>query len=395
MSAPMRIESLAVKNYRCFRDVSLDDLPPMTVVVGANGSGKSTLFDVFAFLKDALARNVADAVARRGGYRELVSRGEDGHIAIAIKLRESGGRRLAYRLEVGERDGRAVVKREVLSRSRGGERGRAWRLADFSEGSGMAITNESACGREGAVEAREEYELDAPDILAVKGLGQFRTFEAASALRSLIENWHMSDFRIADARRSAEAGCAEHLSIRGDNLAQVARHLRQNHRERFGRILDAMRRRVPGVDGVDAKTTVDGRLVLRFQEGAFKDPFAAQYVSDGAIKMFAYLVLLYDPKPHPMLAVEEPENHLYPDIMRELSEEFRDYARRGGQVFVSTHSPDFLNGARLDEIIWLVKKDGFTSARRVSHSELLRDLEKVGDLPGELWRQGMFEGVLA
>ena len=395
MSAPMRIESLAVKNYRCFRDVSLDDLPPMTVVVGANGSGKSTLFDVFAFLKDALARNVAYAVSRRGGYRELVSRGADGNIAIAVKLRESGGRRLAYRLEVGERDGQAVVKREVLSRHSGGERGRDWRLADFSEGSGMAITNESACGREGAVEKREEYELDAPDILAVKGLGQFRTFEAASALRSLIENWHMSDFRISDARRSAEAGCAEHLSIRGDNLAQVARHLCQNHSERFGRILDAMRRRVPGVVGVETKTTVDGRLVLRFQEGAFNDPFAAERVSDGAIKMFACLTLLYDPKPHPMLAVEEPENHLYPDIMRELSEEFRDYARRGGQVFVSTHSPDFLNGAKLNEIIWLFKKDGFTSARRASENELLRAFVAGGEPPGALWRQGVFEGILA
>ena len=92
MSAPMRIESLAVKNYRCFRDVSLDDLPPMTVVAGANGSGKSTLFDVFGFLKDALAMNVADAAARRGGYRELVSRGEDGHIGIDVKFRERFGR---------------------------------------------------------------------------------------------------------------------------------------------------------------------------------------------------------------------------------------------------------------------------------------------------------------
>jgi predicted ATP-dependent endonuclease of OLD family len=60
-----------------------------------------------------------------------------------------------------------------------------------------------------------------------------------------------------------------------------------------------------------------------------------------------------------LLAVEEPENQLYPELLYELIEEFRDYARRGGQVFVSTHSPDFLNGAQLDEIYWLVKKNGF------------------------------------
>ena len=388
----MRIESIAVKNYRCFRDVSLDNLPRMTVIVGANGSGKSTLFDVFAFLKDALAQNVDAAAARRGGYREMVSRGEDGHIEIIVKFRESGGRLATYRLEVGARLGQAVVNREVLSYRRGSH-GHPWHFVDFSEGAGKAITNESVYGSEGAVEEREEYELDDPSILAIKGLGQFRGFRVVSEFRSLIENWHVSDFHIADARPSAEAGYAEHLSSRGDNVAQVAQYLYQNHRERFDQVLEIMSRRVPGVSGVEARPTEDGRLVLRFQDGSFKDPFVARYVSDGTIKMFAYLVLLHDPQPHSMLAVEEPENQLYPELMRELSEEFRDYARRGGQVFVSTHSPDFLNGVELDEIIWLVKEDGFTRARRASEGELLQALVDVGDLPGELWRQGLFEGA--
>ena len=111
------------------------------------------------------------------------------------------------------------------------------------------------------------------------------------------------------------------------------------------------------------------------------------------MKMFAYLILLHDPKPHPVLAIEEPENQLYPALLRELAEEFRDYARRGGQVFVSTHSPEFLNGVKLEEIYWLVKKDGFATVRRASDSKLLRDLYEEGDLPGALWKQRLFEGA--
>jgi predicted ATPase len=154
-----------------------------------------------------------------------------------------------------------------------------------------------------------------------------------------------------------------------------------------------MSERVPGVSRVEAKTTEDGRLVLRFQDGSFKDPFIARYVSDGTIKMFAYLVLLYDPRPHPLLAVEEPENQLYPELMHELVEEFRDYARRGGQVFMSTHSPELLNGAKLEEIFWLVKQDGFATARRASDCKLLRALVAEGDPPGALWKQGLFDGA--
>lgn len=209
--------------------------------------------------------------------------------------------------------------------------------------------------------------------------------------RSLIDYWHISDFHIVDARPSVEVGYAEHLSTRGDNVALVAQHLYETHPRQFEKVLQAMRERVPGLSDVEAKPIEDGRLVLRFQDGNFQDPFIARFVSDGTIKMFAYLVLLYDPNPHPLLAVEEPENQLYPALIRQLIEEFRAYAQRGGQVFVSTHSPDFLNGAELDEIRWLVKENGFTTVRRASDSELLQSLIHEGDLPGALWRQGVLD----
>ena len=87
----------------------------------------------------------------------------------------------------------------------------------------------------------------------------------------------------------------------------------------FAAVLDAMRRRVPSVTNVEAKSTEDGRLVLRFQDGAFRDPFVARNVSDGTIKMFAYLILLHDPRPFPLLAVEKPENQLCPELLVELA----------------------------------------------------------------------------
>ena len=163
-------------------------------------------------------------------------------------------------------------------------------------------------------ELQTPVHLGDPGALAIKGLGQFKEFRAAVELRELLESWHISDFHTHDARLSAEAGHADHLSARGDNVAQVAQFLYEHHPKQFQRVLDVMRARVPGVASVEAKPTVDGRLVLRFQDGNFEDPFIARYVSDGTIKMFAYLVLLHDPKPHPLLAVEEPENQLYPPL---------------------------------------------------------------------------------
>jgi predicted ATPase len=388
----MLIESLELKNYRQFKQAKLSNLPAMAVVVGANGSGKSTLFDVFSFLQDALVQNVPHAVARRGGFKELVSRGVQGPVGIIVKFRESTGRLVTYELQIATDGGRTVVEREVLQFRRG-QNGKPWRFIDFSRGQGSAITNEAAYGKAGVGEERKEHVLDDPGVLAIKGLGQFKEFRVVAEFRGLIENWHVSDFHIQDARPSSEAGYAEHLSTHGDNIAQFAQYLFEHHRARFDEVLKKMKQRVPGIADVAAHPTEDGRLLLRFQDGSFKDPFIARYVSDGTVKMFAYLLLLHDPSPHPLLAIEEPENQLYPDLLHELVEEFRDYARRGGQVFVSTHSPDFLNATRLEEIYWLVKKNGYTTIQRASDSELLVGLEKEGDLPGTMWRQRLFEGA--
>ncbi len=386
---PMKIEEISIKNYRVFKDVQLRDIPNLCVLVGANGTGKSTLFDVFSFLKDSLNLNVSKALMKRGGFPEVVTRGAKGPIEFEIKFREAGGRLATYQLKVGEDRGKGIVESEIL-KFRRGKTGQPWHFLDFARGKGTAITNEEEYGQEHATAQRVEQTLDAPDILAIKGLGQFQRFRVANDFRKLIENWHISDFHVSDARPSAEEGIAEHLSTRGENLSLVAQYLLQYKPEIFDEILKKMTQRVPGVTSVEAKPTEDGRIVLRFKDDSFKDPFLARWVSDGTIKMFAYLVLLHDPIPSPLLAVEEPENQLYPDLLRELSEEFRGYAERGGQVFVSTHSPDFLNATHLDEIYALSKKDGLTQIVRASDKQLLVDLVAQGDMPGELWRQGLF-----
>jgi len=109
--------------------------------------------------------------------------------------------------------------------------------------------------------------------------------------------------------------------------------------------------------------------------------------------MLAYLVLLHDPKPHPLLCIEEPENQLYPGLLNELTEEFRDYARNGGQVLVSTHSPDLLNATGLDEVYWIVKRNGYSTIRRAADSEQVAAFMRDGDKMGWLWKQGFLEGV--
>ncbi|MDD5320635.1 MAG: AAA family ATPase [Methylococcales bacterium] len=392
----MKIEALRVKNFKTFKDIKLSNLPAISVFIGANGTGKTTLFDVFGFLRDSLQDNVKVALQKRGGFKEVVTRGETGPIEIEIKFREhdegTHSPLVTYSLTISLENHQPVVEREILKYRRG-QKGKPWHFLDFSKGKGDAITNEENYSDKESKEEKVQQQVDSPDILALKGLGQFQRFKAANSFRRLIESWHVSDFHIGDARPSQEAGYAEHLSTRGENMPLVAQYLYENHPDIFQHILKIMAERVPGVSKVEATNTDDGRILLKFQDGSFKDPFIARYVSDGTIKMFAYLLLLHDPKPHPLLCVEEPENQLYPSLFCGLVEEFRNYADKGGQVMISTHSPDVLNYIELNEIFCLSKKQGITIINRASENELLVNLSKEGDLPGALWKQGLFSEV--
>lgn len=392
----MKIDSLRLKNFRAFRDVELVNIPRFAVLVGANGSGKSTLFQVFGFLRDAMRDNLHAALTRLGGSRgfeEVRSRQAVGDIEIEIKFRrDEKSPRISYELHVGSVGGTAVVTREVLKYRRG-SKGQPWQFLNFSRGVGMAVTNELEAVEDERELVREEQTLKSPDILAIKGLAQFARFPAVVSLGNLIENWHVSDFHSRRARQETEFQHAEHLSTDGDNLSLVIQYLHSQHTEVFDTILRKLAQRIPGLSNVEARTTEEGRVLLRFQDGAFADPFLARHVSDGTIKMLAYLVLLHDPRPHPLLCVEEPENQLYPALLAELAEEFREYASRGGQVFVSTHSPDFLNATQVQEVFWLSKRHGCTTIHRAENDPQIAKYAADGDPLGVLWKEGLFAGA--
>ena len=391
----MKIGRIRLRNFRALYDVELKNIPPLAVFTGENGSGKSTLFQVFGFLKDALKNNVRVALQRMGGYKEVTTRGHtDESIEIEIQFRmmiSDVNRLVTYYLAITTSEsGVPVVQREILRYKRGGY-GSSFHFLDFKNGEGYAISNEEDFNKPDKDLIRDYQSLDSPDVLAIKGLGQFQRFKAASAFRHLIENWHVSDFHIMAARQRVEAGVAEHLSETGDNLPLVAQHLHQNNRQTFNNILERFRERIPGISQVTATATEDGHVLLRFQDGSFKDPFIARYVSDGTIKMFAYLVLLHDPKPHPFLCIEGPENQLYPQLLGALVEELRDYATRGGQVFVSTHSPNVLNHVEIDEAFLLKKEQGITTIYPLAHNRQIERFIEEGDKLGWLWNQGLLE----
>ena len=132
--------------------------------------------------------------------------------------------------------------------------------------------------------------------------------------------------------------------------------MEREHKDGFKTILDRIAAKIPGIASIDTQVTEDKRVLLRFNDGAFDDPFFAQQMSDGTFKVFAYLLLLEDPDPPPFICIEEPENGLYHKLIwrpwHRSSALHATGRKNAPQIFVTTHQPYFVDA-------WRPKRSGF------------------------------------
>ncbi|MFH0822468.1 MAG: AAA family ATPase [Pseudomonadota bacterium] len=385
-AGPPRIESLRVENFRALKKVEFKNITPLMVLLGPNGSGKSTVFDVFNFLSECFRFGLRHAWDRRGRARELKTRGENGPVVIEIQYREKPKHPIiTYHLAIYEKGKAPVVVEERLQWRRG-RRGRPFRILEYREGLGTAVSGEMPDEED----QRIEIPLRSPDLMAVNTLGQFADHPRVAALREFITDWYVSYLSIDDTRLQPEAGPQERLSKTGDNLPNVIQYLKEQHSERLDRIIEVLRNRVPRLGRVEAEPMPDGRLLLQIKDAPFDRPVLSRFASDGTLKMLAYLIVLYDPEPPHFIGIEEPENYLHPRLLHELAEECRAAGERS-QLLVTTHSPFFLNAVRPEEVRVLYRDEyGFTQAKRASDIRGIEEFVAEGAAMGHLWLEGRF-----
>ena len=414
------LEGFRVRNYGVLKDVTLgrlwdkrkeEALTPMTAIIGKNGVGKSALFDAFGFLSEALkSNNVEEACnARgRGGFDKIRTQGTTDPIAFDVYYRGHGNARpITYQIAISADEfGYPYVLRERFRQRRKGQsRGWPFSFLILDKGKGVAWKGEQEGIKfvediedfdlfqsiidDSESEEKEEIEMDDNRKLGIATLGALKQHPRISAFRRFIEGWYLSYF-IPDAARSLPlAGPQKQLNTQGDNLGNVVQFMQREHQHRFETILKKIADKIPGINQIDTEETNDGRLLLKFNDKGFQDPFYAQQMSDGTLKLFAYLLMLENPTPPPFLCIEEPENGLYHKLLDILATEFREHAtgtKGGSQVFVTTHQPYFVDALDPKEV-WILKKeeDGFSSIRRASDDPLVNNLVEEGLPLGGLW----------
>lgn len=339
------IETLRVQNYKSLKDIEIP-LKPLTVLVGPNGAGKSNILDCLAFLSETAASgDTGGAVAKRGGYRDVVWGGKTGEtMSLEVFWPTLGPKAqpTLYRLQCNGQPG--------------GERG----VVSWAQG--------------------EVVRTGDKEILAANPL-----------VRETMANWCFYDL-LPRAMRQLQ-GVAKQTRLRpdGSNVATLLHWIYSEEREIFDAVEEHLKDAIPEVSKMFSRLTEDGETYVAWLEEHVPGQIPAWNMSEGSVRLVGMLLALLVPQPPLLVAFENPDLHLHARMMEYLSEILKAASRRS-QVIITTHSPYLLDHMPPESVLVVWKENGETKVKPVKDSDELREALKTLGL-GEMYYAGHFGGV--
>lgn len=405
-----KILGIAIQNYGTLKDVKMGklftdqsghELGNMVAIIGPSGNGKSSLADAFGFIADALNSDVESACdeRNRGGYDKLISQGSEEPIHFEIYYKESSNSRpITYQLTIAkDENDRPYVKEERLRQRRAGHsNGRPLSFLYLVNGKGYAYAGVDGGEDEEAgtvTGTKIDVELSDTRKLGIVTLGAMKQYNRIEQFLSFLRSWYLCYFAADTARQIQNAAPTPHLDRTGSNLNNVAQYMYRENATEFKKILADIQTKIPNITKIEPVKLQNGQMALQFYQNNFKEPFFSQRMSDGTLKLFAYYLLLHERNPRQLVFIEEPENGLYHQYLADLAREMAKSVGNGygKQLFVTTHSPFFVN-ALPPEDVWVLEKDkdGFSTAKRASEYDFVKDLVDEGATIGDLWNSRFF-----
>lgn len=404
-----KIEGVRIQNFGPLRDIVMGKtlsnqktaaLNNVIVIIGPSGNGKSTLADAFGFLADCLELGVEAAcdAKNRGGLMQIRSQGVLEPVKFELYYRESSKTRpITYELEIDEDSmGRPYVKQERL-RQRVEKRGWPLSFLFLQNGKGYAYEGkEGGADDSGRSVNGEKVEVELADIrkLGIVTLGAMKQYERIERFLNFLKSWYLCYFSPDAARTLQTAAPQPYLNRTGSNINNVAQYMYRENKKEFIKVLKDIQTKLPGIEKIEPVKFENGQMMLKFWEKGFENAFYSPKMSDGTLKLFAYYLLLHESNPRQLVFIEEPENGLYHQYLRLLADEMIRSVGTGfsKQLFVTTHSPFFVNALNPDNV-WVLTKgeDGFSTIKRASEYQFVKELSEEGVPLGDMWYSKYFE----
>lgn len=326
------IRSLSVSGYRSVKNLSLD-LGPLNVLTGPNGCGKSNLYRAVYLLHAAATGNFARVLADEGSMPSVLWAGarRSGPVRLTLSVTFADG--FAWEMVCGLAEPNylptrffqldPVIKEETIRFDGSVLVNRGHSGVTLHDDSGKRVNFTDSLIRSESV---------------LSQISDPRRFPYLSALRDHVARWRFyHQFRTDEHSpiRKPQVGVfTPVLSHDGHDLgAALATILELGD---SSGLLDSVKRALNGAQlSVDVDETA--RFFVRLKTPGLLRPLDTAELSDGTLRFLCLAAALASPRLPPLLALNEPETSLHPDLLPALAKSIAD-ASRNCQLWVVTHS---------------------------------------------------------
>ena len=376
----MLIKHLKASGLLSFGPKGIDmPLEKLNVLIGPNGSGKSNLLEVLALLQ-AAPTNLPEPVKEMGGVREWLWKGsaKTREARIEAVVENPGRQPIRHAMSIADHGGRFEVVDESIENEHP-YRGMTDAYFFYQFRRGNPVLKDLA---------NHERSLKRENVKPDQSiLSQVRDPERYPALTWLQEQYEqMRLYRYwcfgptAPMRREQSThGRSDFLADGGENLPLVLSKIRPRVKSD---LLASLSKLYEGVE--DIQLTIDGGNVLLFLAETGGREIPATRLSDGTLRYLCLLSILLHPEPPSLVAIEEPELGLHPDIIPHIAELMVRASERT-QLVVTTHSRTLVDALTEypSSVIVCGKAEGESQFERLIPSELSSWLDKYS--LGDLW----------
>lgn len=365
------LKSLQFRGFKALREVDLDDLPRLTVLVGPNGSGKTSVLEAIHYVAQLGTRPFCSIFNNHRDPKHLLRRGED-ELSVSLSGEWAGS----------EGNLTLTIEREVVNRPPPEEPLEGHKLKINGSWGDQTYTTEND---------GEVLWNHLPDFGS----------EIARVVMLRLEASRL-------AKPSYSEQKVPRVEWNGYGLASVVGYMAGNQPERFKDLVQTLRRIVPVVEAVRverAEVHPPGEVSERVSRGG-PGPGArrvwgeelvfdmrgapnlpAHAVSEGTLLTLGLLTVLFGPSTPRLVLLDDLDRTLHPQAQKTLVEVIRELlqATPDLQILATSHSPYLLDHLRHDEVrLTTLTPDGEALCAHLSEHP---DFERWKELmtPGELW----------
>ena len=370
----MKIEQLHFRNFRSLREVDLDHLSDLNVLVGKNSSGKSNILEGISFLFD----NFSATGGSMGGLNEYLwynKRVQDAiEFSAVISLNDEEVEQifpkefLDYMAKEKE-DFRTMSFSRKLTNLQG-----VWRTDYLRAGKlTLVLEDKQMTPQELRKAMPTKNTASLNDALSVAIISPTQIDEICTKIQERMRG----RFKLISVEEGAKnPTLPQRMTLVDSRLQSELWSWDQSN-------TDLEQEKYASVESAFANVT-DLKLDVATGQVYIKKPKRIPIAFEGA-GVQALLSIIFSlaagQKENQIFAIEEPESHSHFEYQKQFFREIRKFAENN-QIFVSTHSPVFVDRAD-PQFTWIVRlTDEGTTVQRVS--ELKDPLDEIGATPSDI-----------